>query len=278
MGLDVHREETLQFHRFTTTQRVMHAVLFSTFITVTCTAFPLKFWYLPWATPLIWVFGGPKVAGIVHRMAGVTMFFDFLFNLAYIGYTTYRKIAILKKEEEGKGVANMAKKTALLIYNLPIMPKLKDLLDVLDFAKYLFLISKEPPKYDKFCWIEKFDYFAVFWGIPVFVSTGPLFWFAGFFTSLGLPGWIINLAFIVHSDEAMLAVAVLFTWHFFNVHFAPEKLPMGTVWLTGYMSEADMIHEHMNDYVEIMTDKERFRREVLVLAKPSGSGDGHGHH
>ncbi len=266
MGLDVHREEAcLQFHRFTLIQRIMHAVLFGTFITVTCTAFPLKFWYEPWATPLIWLFGGPKVAGILHRVSGIVMIMDFIFNVLYILVTSIRKFAVLKEQEKGKGFGNLFKKTLLLIYTLPIVPRLRDLMDLVDFGKYIFLISKEPPKYDKFCWIEKFDYFAVFWGIPVFGISGPLFWFPGFFTSLGLPGWVINLAFIVHSDEAMLAVAVLFTWHFFNVHFAPEKLPMGTVWLTGYLSEADMIHEHLHDYLEIMTDKDRFNREVLVL-------------
>ena len=31
-----------------------------------------------------------------------------------------------------------------------------------------------------------------------------------------MPGWVINIALIIHSDEALLAAGFIFTFHFFN--------------------------------------------------------------
>ena len=81
------------------------------------------------------------------------------------------------------------------------------------------------PQYGRWTYWEKFDYFAVFWGIAVIGSTGLMLWFPEFFTRL-LPGWLINVATIIHSDEALLATGFIFTVHFFNTHLRPEKFPM----------------------------------------------------
>ena len=86
--------------------------------------------------------------------------------------------------------------------------------------------------YGRWTYWEKFDYFAVFWGVVVIGSTGLMLWFPEFFTRF-LPGWLINVATIIHSDEALLAVGFIFTVHFFNTHFRPEKFPMDTVIFTG---------------------------------------------
>ena len=81
------------------------------------------------------------------------------------------------------------------------------------------------PRYGRYTYWEKFDYFAVFWGIAVIGSTGMVLWFPEFFTHV-LPGWSVNVATIIHSDEALLAVGFIFTIHFFNTHFRPDKFPI----------------------------------------------------
>ena len=88
------------------------------------------------------------------------------------------------------------------------------------------------PQYGRWTYWEKFDYFAVFWGVAVIGATGLLLWFPEFFTRL-VPGWMINVATIIHSDEALLAVGFIFTVHFFNTHFRPERFPIDTVVFTG---------------------------------------------
>ena len=72
-------------------------------------------------------------------------------------------------------------------------------------------------------------------------------WFPVFFTRF-LPGWVINIAMIVHSDEALLAAGFIFTFHFFNTHFRIEKFPMDTVIFSGRISKTEMLHERKHWY------------------------------
>jgi cytochrome b subunit of formate dehydrogenase len=106
--------------------------------------------------------------------------------------------------------------------------------DVRDFAAtFKWFIGLGPrPDYGRWTYWEKFDYFAVFWGVVVIGATGLMLWFPEMFTRI-LPGWFINVATIIHSDEALLATGFIFTVHFFNTHFRPDKFPMDTVIFTG---------------------------------------------
>ena len=60
------------------------------------------------------------------------------------------------------------------------------------------------------------------------------------FFSKFLPGWMFNIAALVHGEEALLAVGFIFTFHFFNGHVRPEKFPMDTVIFTGRISEHEL--------------------------------------
>ena len=98
---------------------------------------------------------------------------------------------------------------------------------------------------------EKFDYFAVFWGIVVIGSTGLTLWFPVFFTRF-LPGSFINVATIIHSDEALLATGFIFTVHFFNTHLRPEKFPMDTTIFTGHMPLAELKRDKPREYAALV--------------------------
>jgi cytochrome b subunit of formate dehydrogenase len=81
--------------------------------------------------------------------------------------------------------------------------------------------------------------------------TGLLLWFPEFFTIL-LPGWTVNVATIIHSDEALLAVAFIFTVHFFNTHFRPDKFPMDEVIFTGRVPVEELKHDKPREYEQLM--------------------------
>jgi hypothetical protein len=72
-------------------------------------------------------------------------------------------------------------------------------------------------------------------------------WFPTFFTRF-MPGWIINIALIIHSDEALLAAGFIFSIHFFNTHFRIEKFPMDTVIFSGRVSKNELLHERRRWY------------------------------
>ena len=119
--------------------------------------------------------------------------------------------------------------------------------------------SGRSPTFDRWTYWEKFDYWAVFWGMAIIGGSGLLLWFPVFFGRL-LPGWMFNIAALVHGEEALLAVGFIFTIHFFNGHLRPEKFPMDTVIFTGRISEHELKDERAVEY-------ERSPREGALAAK-----------
>ena len=235
------------FFRFSVNQRLQHILLAACVITLVLTGMPLKFHQTFWAPYLYNLFGGIHVAPIVHKVAGTTLLLLFAYHLIYLAVTIFRS-RILPLKRDGQLTPSNLIKTVL---DLPLIPNIKDVKDILDLLKYLLFISDKRPQGAKFTWKEKFDYWAPFWGIVIIGSSGIIMWHKELITRI-LPGEVINFALIAHSDEALLAMLFLFIWHFYNVHFSLSVFPMGTVFLTGYLSEEQMIEEHYQYYTEVM--------------------------
>ena len=241
------KNEKKYFFKFTPLQRAQHITIASCVIVLVLTGMPLKFRDAFWAQPIYELFGGIKVAPVVHKIAGTVLLLLFVFHLAYIVYSIFADLIIpLHKKKELKLVT-----VVKTIVTHPIMPSWKDVKDIIDLLKYLLFITNERPAGDKFTWKEKFDYWAPFWGIVIMVSTGIIMWQKELVTQF-LPGAVINLALIAHSDEALLAALFLFIWHFYNVHFSTSVFPMGTVFVTGYLPEHLMVEEHYEYYQKVM--------------------------
>ena len=136
------------------------------------------------------------------------------------------------------------------------------------FQSIRWFIGRGPrPRYGRYTYWEKFDYFAVFWGMFIIGSTGLLLWFPEFFTKF-IPGWTVNVATILHSDEALLAVAFIFTVHFFNTHFRPDKFPMDTVIFTGRMPVEELKLERPREYAKLMKEGNLKKHLVQPLPEP----------
>ncbi|NIM52029.1 MAG: hypothetical protein GTO22_22760 [Gemmatimonadales bacterium] len=80
-----------------------------------------------------------------------------------------------------------------------------------------------------------------------------MLWFPEFFTIV-IPGWSVNVATIIHSDEALLAVAFIFTVHFFNTHFRPDKFPMDPVIFTGRVPIDELKRDKPEEYEKLVAD------------------------
>jgi cytochrome b subunit of formate dehydrogenase len=119
------------------------------------------------------------------------------------------------------------------------------------------------PQYGRWTYWEKFDYLAVFWGVPVIGLSGLILWFPEI-SSLFFPGWLVNVAAIIHSDEALLATGFIFTVHFFNTHLRPEAFPMDPVIFTGVVPEEECHEERGRSYQEA---KAEGRLEDKVVSK-----------
>ncbi|MCX5853055.1 MAG: hypothetical protein NTZ24_00460, partial [Deltaproteobacteria bacterium] len=62
------------------------------------------------------------------------------------------------------------------------------------------------------------------------------------------PGWVINVAALVHSEEALLAALFIFTVHFFNTHFIPNKFPMDRIIFTGTYTLEELKEQRPLEY------------------------------
>jgi predicted CXXCH cytochrome family protein len=202
--------------RFSNVQIAMHVTVVTSFLLLAATGLPLKFAGAPWAPSLMGVFGSPVVAGVLHRLAALVTFGYFAWHLGVLAY------GWIVKKERGYfwGPRSM-------------VPQPRDLLDLWAMVKYFLYIGPRP-KFDRFTYWEKFDYMGVFWGVAVIGLSGLVLWLPTLATKL-LPGWVLNAAFVVHSDEALLATGFIFLFHFFHTHLRPESFPMDTVVFTGRM-------------------------------------------
>jgi len=244
------------FFRFTVNQRLQHIVLASTVIVLVLTGMPLKFHDMLWASYLYNRFGGISLAPIIHRVAGVILLLLFGYHLVYIGYKFFAGEVLPLKRRGELGPVSLFK----AVLRQPMIPNINDLKGLLDLMKYLLFLTREKPRGARFTWKEKFDYWAPFWGIVIIGTSGMIMWGQELATRI-LPGEVIGYALIAHSDEALLAALFLFIWHWYNVHFSTSVFPMGTVFLTGYLSEELMVEEHYEYYVDVMK-REGFENEI----------------
>jgi cytochrome b subunit of formate dehydrogenase len=227
----------LQYQRFTRLNRVLHILMIISFLSLALTGLTLKFSYTSWAKILSHILGGFESAGYIHRFAAVIMFSVFFTHLTDL---------FIQRRKESKSFMKMIFDPEGLMFNK------KDWKDLKGSMKW-FLGMGERPEYGRWTYWEKFDYFAVFWGIFVIGSTGLTLWMPEFFTRF-LPGWFINVATIIHSDEALLATGFIFTVHFFNTHLRPEKFPMDIVIFSGRMPLEEFKLDRPEEYNKLINE------------------------
>ena len=238
----------IRVRRFNRLSRILHVVMILSFLTLTSTGMMLKFSFAWWAKFGVNLLGGVEIAGFIHRTAAVFLFAVFFAHL-------YDLIA--KRRTEYSSWKDM------LFGPDSMIPNKKDYQDFKDSMKW-FADKGPRPNYGRWTYWEKFDYFAVFWGIFVIGLTGLTLWFPEAFTII-LSGEFINVATIIHSDEALLASGFIFTVHFFNTHFRPEKFPMDTVIFSGSYDLEEFMHDRPEEYNRL---KEEGKLETLFVNPP----------
>ena len=220
------------------------------FFVLAITGMTLKFSYTGWAQASAVVVGFDAMCTL-HRFGAVVLFGVFIVHLEYIRRKRKRTERTWKEMLHG-----------------PELDRLQqtDLKEAGQSIKWFF--GRGPrPQYGRYTYWEKFDYIAVFWGVFVIGVTGLMRWFPEFFTHF-VPGWFINVATIIHSDEALLAVGFIFTIHFFNTHFRPDKFPMDPVIFTGRVTLEELKYDKPREYERLVASGEL--EEHLVDPFPEG--------
>ena len=236
------------FTRFTPFERFLHLMMVTSFLMLVITGMPLKFYYTDWAHMMFHWLGSAEVARTLHHWAAVVTFAYFVLHVSSLVTSFWRNRAGLRDPATGR--ITLARIWSTIFGPDSMVPSMQDWRDFIAHQKWFF--GKGPrPQFDRWTYWERFDYFAVFWGVAIIGFSGLIMWFPQFFTHF-MPGWVINIALVVHSDEALLAAGFIFSFHFFNTHFRIEKFPMDTVIFSGRISKTEMLHERRRWYDRLL--------------------------
>ena len=214
------------FIRLNIAERVQHMILVVCFIVLAITGFMIN---IPeeimqrFGTVSAIVF---KYRGLLHRIAGTTMILVSVFHIFYLLFTSAGRRWLVD-----------------------MLPRPKDLMEMINNMLYYVGFKKEPPEFDRFCYKHKLEYFALFAGIIIVSVTGLLLW-----TEHRWDKFILDIATLVHSMEAVLASLAIMIWHLYEVHLRPHKFPIDNMWITGVIDEEEMKEEYALHYKKIMND------------------------
>jgi predicted CXXCH cytochrome family protein len=215
--------------RFTKWWRLGHLIGALSIMTLALTGLTVLFAESSWAPVVMKLLGGPASAAYIHRIGAIGFMGVFFIHLIYFAIRIGRNW----KTFEWFGPNSL-------------VPNWQDLKDAIAMFRWFFGLDPRPV-FDRFTYWEKFDYWAPFWGMTIIGVSGLMMWFPSV-TAEYLPGWAFNVAAIVHGEEAILAVVFLFTVHFFNNHFRPDKFPQDITMFTGRVPLEVFRHEHQREY------------------------------
>jgi cytochrome b subunit of formate dehydrogenase/nitrate reductase gamma subunit len=237
------------YWRFNVFHRFIHLVMMVTFIGLALTGLPIKYPTAFWAKGLIGLWGGVKGAGLLHRWLAAITFGYFLLHLLWIVYYRF----VMKGNLLGPD---------------SMIPSKKDFQDLFQHMAY-FLGGGDPPRFGRFTYWEKFDYWAVFWGIAFIGGSGLVLWFPECLSRF-LPGIFFNIAYTIHSDEALLAIGFIFIVHLYNAHFRANVFPVDKTIFTGKIDAKEMAERHPLEWEDLnqhpeRKEKRRVRKEFLVF-------------
>ncbi len=211
------QKETVQeYRRFSSVQRAQHLLLILSFTLLAITGLPQKFAGEGWAETMIAWMGTIENARLIHHYAAIVLVLVSIAEFVMIGYKIYVERA-----------------------RWTIFPRLQDAFDAFNQFFYNLGLRKDAPKYDRYAWGEKFEYWALVWGTAIMALTGFILWNPILSTKF-LPGEWIPVAKAAHGGEAILAVLAILVWHIYNVHIKTFNKSM----FTGKMSRHEMQEEH----------------------------------
>ncbi|MCO6449477.1 MAG: cytochrome b/b6 domain-containing protein [Caldilineales bacterium] len=202
--------------RFARMDRVEHLLLLVSFTVLVITGIPQKYAPAPWAMTMINWMGGVETVRIIHRLAAIIMIIESAYHILAVGYKLYvRRVSPA------------------------MLPSFQDVIDFIDAIRYNLGLARNRPKYDRYSFEEKLEYWAVVWGTGVMVLTGFMLWNPISITRF-FPGSWIPAAKAAHGGEALLAFLAIVVWHMYNVHLKTFNRSI----FTGKLTREQMEHEH----------------------------------
>ena len=214
--------------RMSENQRWQHLILLSSFIILVITGFALRF-PNSWIAELLG--NGERLRSITHRVAGVILIAAGIYHIFYLAMT-----------KEGRRLI------------CDFAPRPKDAFDAWATMRYYLGLGGEKPKFSRFNYAEKAEYWALVWGTALMAVTGVMMW-ANVSTGNLLARWWVDVATAIHFYEAILATLAIIVWHFYQVFLDPDVYPMNWAWWDGKMPVEHYRHEHGLDTEALAEDE-----------------------
>ena len=209
--------------RLTPNETAQHWLLALSFIVLVISGFSLRFSEAWWGQLMFGWGGGTGFLfrGQVHRVAAV------LFIICCTWHTWY-----LFTRRGRRWMRDM-------------LARPSDLKHIKQSALFFLGLRREKPRFGRFSYMEKCEYWALIWGGVIMTVTGILLWFDDYFVEVWrLPKGILDIVLVIHYYEAWLATLAIFVWHGYSTILSPHVYPMNPAWLTGRMPKAMYKHEH----------------------------------
>jgi len=220
-----------EFERFTWSFRTQHMILLVSCLILIITGLPLKFHEARISQLFFDLVGGVQMSTLIHRIGAAGLIAVGAYHLLYL-------VAFRQGRRDF----------------WELLPRPKDVRDLFRMLRYFLGKTDEKPRFGRFSYVEKFDYWAVYWGMVIMIGSGLILWFLE--TSLQfLPKFAADIAREAHSDEGLLATLAIIIWHFYNVHLNPEHFPMNWTWWTGTVSEQEMRIHHPLEYEDLLASR-----------------------
>jgi formate dehydrogenase gamma subunit len=231
--------------RFSKKQRLEHFVVMTTFVLLALTGFPQKFYEAGASHFLVKIFGGLDGARLVHRVSG------FLFAALTFFHLAAAILSTLQHKMK-----------------MTLVPDRQDFKDAVQQLRYYLGLADEEAKFDRFDYRQKFEYWGLVLGGLVMIATGFILYYP-MLVARFLPGELIPMAKVAHSNEGLMAFLVVITWHIYNAHLAPGIFPFDPAIFTGKIPLERLRHEHRREYDRLYGSDARTAEAAGTAPEPA---------
>jgi cytochrome b subunit of formate dehydrogenase len=213
--------------RFSFWSRFQHASVILLFGLLIVTGMPQKWPYHDWSRWVIDHLGGIFATRWIHRASGVAF-----------GALVVAHLAVVIT-----GILTRRMKASMLLGR-------KDFRDAIDNLRYYMGRADAPPKFARYDYRQKFEYWGLIFGSLVMMASGFILMYP-IQLSRVLPADLIPAAKVMHSYEALFAFLIVLIWHMAGAHLSPESFPMDTSIFTGKIRKDKLRHEHPLEYEDL---------------------------